>query len=138
MLRLTSFGYSEEGRPLPLAVFGNVTDGSAAAVRSSGATRVLVFANIHADEVAGKEAAQVLARELAQGIRDRWADSLVILVAPIYNADGNERIGLRNRPRQHGPTAGMGRRPNARDLDLNRDNAKLESAEARALSRLVQ
>ena len=138
MLRLTSFGYSEEGRPLPLAVFGNVTDGSAAAVRSSSATRVLVFANIHAGEVAGKEAAQVLARELAQGIRDRWADSLVILVAPIYNADGNERIGLRNRPRQHGPVAGMGRRPNARDLDLNRDNAKLESAEARALSRLVQ
>jgi len=32
----------------------------------------------------------------------------------------------------------MGRRSNARDLDLNRDNAKLESAEARALSRLVQ
>lgn len=138
MLRLTSFGYSEEGRPLPLAVFGDVTDGSAAAVRSSGATRVLVFANIHAGEVAGKEAAQVLVREMARGLRDRWADSLVILVAPIYNADGNEQIGLRNRPRQHGPVAGMGRRPNARGLDLNRDNAKLESAEARALSRLVQ
>ena len=138
MLRLTSFGYSEEGRPLPLVVFGDVTDGSAAAVRSSGATRVLVFANIHAGEVAGKEAAQVLVRELARGLRDRWADSLVILVAPIYNADGNEQIGLRNRPRQHGPMAGMGQRPNARGLDLNRDNAKLESAEARALSRLVQ
>ncbi|MCK5484102.1 MAG: M14 family metallopeptidase, partial [Gemmatimonadetes bacterium] len=138
LLRFTSFGYSEEGRPLPLAVFGDVSDASAAAVRSSGATRVLVFANIHAGEVAGKEAAQVLARELAQGLRDRWADSLVVLVAPIYNADGNERIGLRNRPRQHGPVAGMGRRPNARGLDLNRDNAKLESAEARALSRLVQ
>ena len=138
MLQLTSFGYSEEGRPLPLAVFGDVADGSAAGVRSSGATRVLVFANIHAGEVAGKEAAQVLAREMARGLRDRWADSLVILVAPIYNADGNEQIGLRNRPRQHGPVAGMGRRPNARGLDLNRDNAKLESAEARALSRLVQ
>jgi len=119
-------------------VFGDVPDGSAASVRSSSATRVLVFANIHAGEVAGKEAAQVLARELAQGLRDRWADSLVILVVPVYNADGNERIGLRNRPRQNGPLAGMGVRPNARDLDLNRDNAKLESAEARALSRLVQ
>ncbi len=138
MFWLTSFGYSEEGRPLPLAVFGDVTDGSAAAVRSSSATRVLVFANIHAGEVAGKEAAQVLLREMARGLRDRWADSLVILVAPIYNADGNERIGLRNRPRQHGPVAGMGQRPNSRGLDLNRDNAKLESAEARALSRLVQ
>jgi hypothetical protein len=138
ILAFTSFGYSEEGRALPLAVFGDLPDASAASVRSSGATRVLVFANIHAGEVAGKEAAQVLVRELAEGLRDRWADSLVILVAPIYNADGNERIGLRNRPRQHGPVAGMGRRPNARDLDLNRDNTKLESAEARALSRLVQ
>jgi hypothetical protein len=137
-LGFTTFGYSEEGRALPLAVFGNVPDPSAASVRSSNATRVLVFANIHAGEVAGKEAAQVLVRELAQGLRDRWTDSLVILVAPIYNADGNERVGLRNRPRQHGPLAGMGQRRNARDLDLNRDNAKLESAEARALSRLVQ
>jgi hypothetical protein len=137
-LRITSFGYSEEGRVLPLAVFGDVPDASGASVRSADATRVLVFANIHAGEVAGKEAAQVLVRELAQGLRDRWADSLIILVAPIYNADGNERLGLRNRPRQHGPLAGMGRRPNARDLDLNRDNTKLESAEARALSRLVQ
>ncbi len=137
-LRFTTFGYSEEGRALPLAVFGDLSDASAASVRSSGATRVLVFANIHAGEVAGKEAAQVLVRGLARGIRDRWTDSLVILVAPIYNADGNERFGLRNRPRQHGPLAGMGQRQNARELDLNRDNAKLESAEARALSHLVQ
>jgi hypothetical protein len=137
-LRFTSFGYSEEGRELPLAVFGNAADASPAAVRASGATRVLVFANIHAGEVAGKESAQVLLREMAQGARDRWLDSLVVLVVPIYNADGNERIGLRNRPRQHGPLAGMGQRANARGLDLNRDNAKLESAEARALSRLVQ
>jgi len=137
-LSFTGFGYSEEGRALPLAVFGDVADGSAAAVRASGMTRVLVFANIHAGEVAGKETAQVLLRELAQGAHDGWLDSLVVLVVPIYNADGNERIGLRNRPRQHGPLAGMGRRANARDLDLNRDNAKLESAEARALSRLVQ
>lgn len=138
MLHFTSFGYSEEGRRLPLAVFGKVPDASPGAVLSREATRVLVFANIHAGEVAGKEAAQVLLRQLVRGERDEWADSLVILVAPIYNADGNERIGLRNRPGQHGPLAGMGQRSNARGLDLNRDNAKLESAEARALSRLVQ
>jgi len=137
-LSFTGFGYSEEGRALPLAVFGDVADASAASVRSSSAARVLVFANIHAGEVAGKEAAQVLLRELAQGAHDGWLDSLVIIVAPIYNADGNERIGLRNRARQHGPLAGMGHRANAGDLDLNRDNTKLESAEARALSRLVQ
>jgi hypothetical protein len=136
-LHLTGFGYSEAGRSLPLVVFGDVADPSATTVRESDRTRVLVFANIHAGEVAGKEAAQALVRTLARGRKDEWADSLVILVAPIYNADGNDRIGLRNRPRQHGPLAGMGQRANSRGLDLNRDNVKLESAEARALARLL-
>lgn len=138
LLHFTSFGYSEEGRRLPLVVFGRTEDASPAAVRASGRTRVLVFADIHAGEVAGKEAAQVLLREMARGLRDRWADSLVILVAPIYNADGNERISLRNRRRQHGPVGGMGQRANASGLDLNRDNVKLESAEARALTRVYR
>ncbi|MDT8436984.1 MAG: M14 family metallopeptidase [Gemmatimonadota bacterium] len=131
------FGYSEEGRPLPLVVFGVPAGTPAAEIRADPRLRVLVLANIHAGEVAGKEAALALARELAAGGRDAWLDSLVVLVAPIYNADGNERIDLRNRPRQHGPLGGMGRRGNARGLDLNRDNTKLATAEARSLARLL-
>ncbi|MCH6548029.1 MAG: hypothetical protein IH798_06235 [Gemmatimonadetes bacterium] len=57
----------------------------------------------------------------------------MLLIAPIYNADGNERISLTNRPRQHGPIGGMGQRPNAQGLDLNRDHMKLDSPEARSL-----
>ena len=60
---------------------------------------------------------------------------MVLLVAPIYNADGNERIALTNRRLQHGPTGGMGQRPNAQGYDLNRDHMKLESPEARAIRR---
>ncbi|MYK97919.1 MAG: peptidase M14, partial [Gemmatimonadetes bacterium] len=132
-LHLTEFGYTTEGRTLPLLVFGDVWDASAAEIARTGKTRVFVQANIHAGEVCGKEALLILIRELASGAYADWADSLVLMMAPIYNADGNERISLYNRPRQHGPVGGMGQRPNAQGFDLNRDHMKLDSPEARSL-----
>jgi hypothetical protein len=59
----------------------------------------------------------------------------VIVFAPIFNADGNERMSRTNRPGQVGPEEGMGIRHNAQDLDLNRDFVKLETPEVRALVR---
>jgi hypothetical protein len=125
-ITVDTFGYSFEGRALPVVRWGR------------GPTKVLVFANIHAGEVEGKEAAQVLLRDLAMGAHAAWGDSLIVLVAPIYNADGNERVALTNRPRQLGPVGGMGQRPNAMGLDLNRDFMKLESPEARSLVGLIR
>lgn len=135
LLRLTRVGYSLEGRELPVVVAGDVPDASSEAVMGSGKLRVFILANIHAGEVAGKEAALMLLRAIAAGEHREWFDSLVLLVAPIYNADGNERIGLNNRPYQLGPIAGMGQRVNAQGLDLNRDHMKLESPEAHSLVR---
>ncbi len=135
-IHLTTFGETHEGRALPLAVVG-ARDASANAVKAEGKLRVFVMANIHAGEVAGKEAALMLLREIAGGRHAAWADSLVLLVAPIYNADGNERIGPANRPYQHGPVDGMGQRPNAQGLDLNRDFVKLDAPESRALVGLM-
>src|SRR5882762_4363171 len=133
LLHPTTFGYTMEGRALPLVVVGRVRDASPAAVRASGKLRIFIQANIHAGEVEGKEAAQMLLRALARGEHATWFDSLVLLIAPIYNADGNERVKLTNRPLQNGPVGGMGQRANAQGLDLNRDHMKLESPEARSL-----
>jgi hypothetical protein len=137
-IHLTGFGYSYEGRSLPLVVVGEVGGPGPDAVRHSGKVRVYVQGNIHAGEVCGKEALQILLRQVAQGRHAAWLDSVVLLIAPIYNADGNERVRLTNRPRQHGPVGGMGQRPNAQGLDLNRDHMKLESPEARSLARLFR
>jgi hypothetical protein len=71
--------------------------------------------------------ARTALRSLARGEHAVWFDSLVLRVAPIYNADGNERVKLTNRPLQNGPAGGMGQRANAQVLDLNRDHMKLES-----------
>lgn len=136
-IHVDHFGFSLEGRKLPLAVWGDVASSSPEAVRRDDKIRVLVQANIHAGEVCGKEATLILLRQLAQGRQREWADSMVLLAAPIYNADGNERIRLGQRRLQHGPVAGMGQRPNAQGLDLNRDHMKLVSPEARSLIRLM-
>jgi hypothetical protein len=104
-----------------------------AAARKLGRPLVFVQANIHAGEVEGKEAALMLARRLVDGDLKSLAKQLVILIAPIYNVDGNERVDVRHRPAQNGPTGGVGTRENAKGLDLNRDYMKLDSVEARAL-----
>lgn len=135
-VHLTTFGYTFEGRALPLLVVG-APDASPESVRATGKTRVYLQGDIHAGEVDGKEALLILLRRLAGGEYAAWADSLVLLVAPIYNADGNERIRVDNRPRQHGPVGGMGQRANAQDLDLNRDHTKLDAPETRSLTGLL-
>lgn len=133
-MHMRTFGYSMEGRPLPMVVVGTgLRDGSAAAVHGSGKLRVWIQGNIHAGEVEGKEAMQRMLRELALGSHAHWLEHMVLLVAPIYNADGNERVLLTNRGAQHGPLGGMGQRPNSQGFDLNRDHMKLDSPEARSL-----
>jgi hypothetical protein len=134
-IHLTTFGKTVEGRALPLAVVG-APAATPAAVRRTGKLRVFIQANIHGGEVEGKESAQMLLRECAEGKRDDWLESMVLLIAPIYNADGNERIAPDNRGAQNGPVAGMGRRENAQGYDLNRDHMKLDSPEARGLIEL--
>jgi hypothetical protein len=137
IVHLTSFGYTFEGRRLPLAVVGKVADATPAAVRASGRLRVYIQANIHAGEVEGKEAVLALVRGMAGGAHGDWLSSLVLLVNPIYNADGNERVTLTSRGLQHGPIGGQGTRPNAQGLNINRDNMKLDTPEARSMVRLL-
>ena len=137
LARWESFGTSEEGRALPLLMLSEPAVAAPDAARRLGRPIVLIQANIHAGEVEGKEASLVLARRLTSGDLRPLLKQLVVLIAPIYNADGNERIDPHNRTEQNGPEAGVGTRENAKGLDLNRDYIKLESAEARALVGLM-
>ena len=136
LIHLTSYGYTFEGRPLPLAVIG-AAGAAPEQVLAAGKTRIFIQGNIHGGEVEGKEAALWLLRSIARGERAAWLKNVVLLINPIYNADGNERVSVRNRGSQFGPIGGMGQRANAENLDLNRDNTKLETAEARSLARLL-
>ncbi|MCX6543151.1 MAG: M14 family metallopeptidase [Acidobacteria bacterium] len=135
-IHLTTYGYTYEGRPMPLAVIG-APGATPEQVLATGKTRIYIQGDIHAGEVEGKEALLWLLRSIAKGERAEWFKSVVLLINPIYNADGNERVNVANRGTQFGPVGGMGQRANAQGLDLNRDCTKLETAEARSLAMLL-
>jgi hypothetical protein len=133
LVHTESFGKTEEGRELPLLVIADPKVTTPAAARKLGRPIVFVQANIHAGEVEGKEAVLMLARRLVSGDLKPLTRQLVIMIAPDYNADGNEKVSVMNRTAQNGPVGGVGTRENSKGLDLNRDYMKLDSAEARSL-----
>ncbi len=135
-IHLTTYGYTFEGRALPLAVIG-AKDASPEAVKATGKLRVYVEGNIHAGEVEGKEACLEILRSIAQGERAAWFNSVVLLINPIFNADGNEKISLTNRGSQNGPIGGMGQRANGQNYDLNRDFMKLDAPETRSFEMMM-
>ena len=126
--KLSYFGTSHEGRKLPLLTIADPPVATPEDARDKKKTVVLAFANIHAGEVDGKEALLALARDLTDKPGHPLLKDLVILLVPILNADGNERIDPKNRPGDKGPVAGAGIRENAQEFDLNRDFVKLEIA----------
>jgi hypothetical protein len=132
-----TYGKTFEGRDMPLAIVGlGLKDISPAGIRATNRVRVHIQGNIHAGEVEGKESAQILLRELAQGKHDDWLKTMVFLITPIYNADGNERMSPTNRGTQNGPINGMGTRAQAQNINLNRDYMKLDTVEAQASAKL--
>jgi hypothetical protein len=138
-IAVDTLGLSPAGRPVPYVVASRPLPAGPAEARRSGKPVIYLQANIHAGEVEGKEAAQMLLRDLTLGPLGPLLDSVVLLVVPIYNTDGNEALapGEENRPGQNGPPV-VGRRANGGGLDLNRDYVKLEAPETRGAARLIE
>lgn len=137
-LKLAWLGFSTEGRHLPMVVYGDVAGTEPETIRRSGKMVVYLQGNIHAGEVEGKEALLELLRELKEGKHASWRKNLVLLIVPIFNADGNEKVSLYNRGVQNGPVAGMGQRANGQNLDLNRDHMKVESPEVYSFIQMMK
>jgi hypothetical protein len=67
--------------------------------------------------------------------KDYLLDHLILLIIPILNVDGHERVSHFNRPNQNGPDE-MGWRTNSWNLNLNRDYMKADTPEIRAFLEL--
>lgn len=136
LIRFTQFGWSGEGRALPLVIAARDGTQTPQAAQRAGSVVVLVQACIHAGESDGKDAGLALLRDIAiTKTRLPLLNRAVILFIPIYNADGHERFGPYNRINQNGPRE-MGWRATATNLNLNRDYMKADAPETRAWLKL--
>lgn len=132
LIRMESFGQTPQGRDL-LAVFVS-RDGEA----FDPAKPVLLFqAGIHAGEIDGKDAGLMLLRDIAFKGKDRLLDRVNLVFVPMFNPDGHERTGPYSRPNQRGPVS-QGWRTTAQNLNLNRDYAKADAPEMRAMIGLIR
>ena len=133
-LRVETLATTAEGRAVPLVVIGKPLPQDPLALRTDRRIPVYIEANIHAGEVEGKEASLMLARDILLDPKLPYLDRVVLLIAPIFNADGNEKMNADNRRGQNGPEK-AGVRANGQNLDLNRDAMKQESPEIQGLVR---
>jgi hypothetical protein len=126
------FGYSGQGRELPLLIASETQTFTPATAREQGKAVVLIQACIHSGEPDGKDAGFALLRDIsitktAAGI----LENVVLLFIPIYNTDGHERSTPYNRINQNGPEL-MGWRTTSTYQNLNRDYMKADTPETRA------
>lgn len=130
LFRIETLCRSIEGKNVPLLVIGNPVPASPLDLKYDDRMTVYIQANIHAGEVEGKEASLMLARDILLDKNLPFLNNLVILIAPIFNADGNDKLG--NNRRDNGPEL-AGIRYNGQNLDLNRDAIKMESPEVQGM-----
>lgn len=131
------YGTSGQGRPLPFVVVSKEKAFTGRKAQKLPKPIVMIQNGIHAGEIDGKDASLMILRDMALGRHRDIVEGVTLVILPIYNADGHERISPYNRPNQDGPRQGMGFRTTANGLDLNRDHLKLSSEEARSLIALV-
>lgn len=141
---LGDFGASPEGRTLPLVVLSARGAFTPEAAHALGLPVMLVLGGIHAGEVEGKEALQAWMRDLLASPKGELLEHLTLVVAPLFNPDGNDRIDPANRKLdikrlfgQIGPDTGVGTRVNAAGINLNRDYLRQDAPEMRQMAREV-
>lgn len=131
-LRVVTFGKTPQGRELFAVVASKDRAFTPEAARATGKPVILLQSCIHPGEVDGKEASEMLLRDVAISKRyAAWLDKVILVNIPIFNVDGHERFSAFNRINQDGPKE-MGFRVTAQRLNLNRDFMKADAPEMKA------
>ncbi|MEM9556317.1 MAG: M14 family metallopeptidase [Acidobacteriota bacterium] len=140
-LSMVSLGTSGEQREIWMVIASKDGDLTPEAMARRGKPIVLAQAGIHSGEIDGKDAGLMLLRDLTvraeETGRGALLDDVQLLFVPILNVDGHERRTVYSRMNQRGPER-PGWRTNARNRNLNRDYAKLDTPEVRAIVRAIE
>src|SRR6476469_4320511 len=143
-LKRVTFGKSPEGREMPLLILSTRGVQTPEDAKKAGVPTVLVINGIHAGEVEGKEASLMLVRDILEGKHAGLLDDITLLIVPLFNPDGNDRIDPKNRALdikslsgQLGPLSGVGTRTNASGINLNRDYMRQQALEMQLLQSQV-
>ncbi len=136
MISMMSVGKSVEGRDIQMVIASADKIVTATALKNSTKPLLLVQAGIHSGEIDGKDAGMMLLRDIAFGKKKSLLNNVNLLFIPILSVDAHERSSPYNRPNQRGPE-NMGWRTNAQNLNLNRDYAKLDTKEIRAVIKVI-
>lgn len=131
-VKLISFGRSPQGRELYCLVVSKDKAFAPSTAKKSGKPILMIQNGIHAGEIEGKDASMLLLREiLVTKEKQNLLDKMILLVIPVFNVDGHERLSPYNRINQNGPTE-MGWRTTAQNLNLNRDYMKADAPEMKS------
>jgi hypothetical protein len=128
-----SMGKSPEGKDIPVIILSNTLIKTPQEAKATGKPVIYIQGNIHAGEVEGKEAVMMLMRDILLGNKKHLLDNQIILFAPIYNTDSNDKMEKGRRPSQEDSPLEVGIRENSQGLDLNRDGIKMETPETQGL-----
>lgn len=135
--KLIPYGTTDFGKPLHLFVISRTKIFDPVVLREKGFRVVMVNNGIHPGEPCGIDASVKLARDILSKKDSLWTymDSTVLCIVPVYNIGGAHNRSPYNRANQNGPEM-QGFRANARNLDLNRDYAPMDSRNAKTFARI--
>lgn len=135
-VKIKTIGITPQGRELKVIIVSKDKAFTPDQAKKTGKAILLIQNGIHPGEVEGKDACMLLLREiLITKEKESLLDSTILLIIPVLNIDGHERISPFNRPNQNGPKK-MGWRTNALNLNLNRDYLKADSQEIKSFLKL--
>ena len=135
-VNIKTIGLTPQGRELKVIIVSKDKAFSAEQAKKTGKAIVLIQNGIHPGEVEGKDACMLLLREiLITKEKQLLLDNTILLIIPVLNVDGHERVSPFNRPNQNGPKK-MGWRTNALNLNLNRDYLKAYTPEIKSFLKL--
>ncbi|MGE5489186.1 MAG: M14 family metallopeptidase [bacterium] len=135
-VRVEKFGTTPQGRDMIMLVVSKDRAFTPQAAARTGKPVIYIQNGIHSGEIAGKDATFMLLRDIVITKRFAgWLDHVILLVVPVFNIDGHERMSPYNRMNQNGPEE-MGWRTTAQGLNLNRDYIKADAPEMRAFLKM--